>query len=383
MNSTRILIAEDEGIVAANMELRLQSLGYDVVSIVDSGEQAVQQALTQRPDLVLMDIRLAGTMDGVSAAGLIRKRLDLPVVYLTAYTDDETIERAKQTEPYGYIVKPFDARALHTTIAMALHKHSRHSQIQQRQTVDVQRQKVELLTSVATGLAAEFGDLLTVILGSTSALLFEPPADPSARQFIGLIDTAARRAADLIQQMLAYTGQGRLFVQQTDLNELVREVCGQFSPAPDVELRQQLAPDLPLLIIDAEQIRQVLRALLANAIEAIGDGAGTITVSSERQQLAREFIARTYLAPELPPGDYVALRISDSGVGMDERTQERLFEPFFSTKLPGRGLGLAVALGIVSSHRGVIDVVSAPEQGTTISVLLPVGLQVAPDWQNT
>jgi signal transduction histidine kinase len=370
MSPARVLIAEDESIVAANLQLRLESLGYAVVGSVDSGEEAVRQAEALRPDLVLMDIRLTGTLDGVAAAAQIRAQLDIPIIYLTAYTDDQTLERAKPTEPYGYLIKPFDTRELHTATMLALYKHSR----EKLRAIDWQRQKVELLAGVAAGLGAEFGDLLTVILGSTSAILADPPQDAVLRKFIGMIDTAARRAADLIQQMLAYTGQGRTYVEPSELNLLVEQVLAQFELEPGLVLRRELAPDLPSLYIDTEQIRQVLRSLLANAVEALAERTGGITVGTARRTLERSFIEQSYLAPRLQAGEYVELSVADSGIGMDEATRARMFEPFFSTKLPGRGMGLAVALGVVTGHQGIIDVRSAPGQGTTVCVLLPVRL---------
>ena len=123
MTQARILVVEDESIVALDIQDRLKSLGYDVPATVASGERAVEQAGALRPDLVLMDIRLQGRMDGVEAADLIRQRFGIPVIYLTANADHPTVQRAKVTEPFGYVIKPFEERELHTTIEVALYKH--------------------------------------------------------------------------------------------------------------------------------------------------------------------------------------------------------------------------------------------------------------------
>jgi CheY-like chemotaxis protein len=122
MFDARILIVEDEGIQALDMQHRLTALGYPVPVIASSGEEALQKTEETRPDLVLMDIMLPGKIDGVTAAELIRARYDAPVIYITAYADEDTLHRAKVTEPYGYIVKPFKERELHITIDMALYK---------------------------------------------------------------------------------------------------------------------------------------------------------------------------------------------------------------------------------------------------------------------
>ena len=129
----RLLIVEDEGIVALNIQNRLKGLGYSVVATVSSGEEAIQVAGETRPDLILMDIKLDGKVDGIEAAAEIHRLFHLPVVYLTAYTNDETLNRAKLTEPYGYILKPFEARDLCTTIEVALYKYQMEQQLRERE----------------------------------------------------------------------------------------------------------------------------------------------------------------------------------------------------------------------------------------------------------
>ncbi|MCI0497902.1 MAG: PAS domain S-box protein [Thermoplasmata archaeon] len=123
MTATRVLIVEDESIVAMDIQTTLESLGYEVVGTASTGERAIVLAEEKRPDLILMDIVLKGDMDGVEAAQQVHSILDIPIVYLTAYSDDRTLQRAKLTEPFGYILKPFEERELHTNIEMALHKH--------------------------------------------------------------------------------------------------------------------------------------------------------------------------------------------------------------------------------------------------------------------
>lgn len=132
MGRAKILIVEDENIVAFNIQHRLESLGYVVTAIINSGEAAIQSVAQNPPELVLMDIKLKGKVNGIEAAAKIRNRFQIPIVYLTAYRDNETIERAKLTEPYGYILKPFEARDLCTTIEVALYNHQMQQQRQER-----------------------------------------------------------------------------------------------------------------------------------------------------------------------------------------------------------------------------------------------------------
>ncbi len=133
MNSTQILVVEDDGIVALGLRNRLENLGYRVPLMVPYGEEAVEKAVEIQPDLVLMDIRLKGKMDGIEAAQQIRERCDIPVIYLTAYADEKTLDRAKVTQPYGYILKPIEERELHSTIEMALYKHEMERRLKENE----------------------------------------------------------------------------------------------------------------------------------------------------------------------------------------------------------------------------------------------------------
>lgn len=128
MKATRILVVEDEAIVAMVIKKRLMNLGYSVSGVAATGKDAITKVEGTFPDLVLMDIMLKGDMDGIEAADEIRKRFSIPVVYLTAHSDENTLERAKLTEPYGYILKPFTERDLSSNIEIAIHKHLREKQ---------------------------------------------------------------------------------------------------------------------------------------------------------------------------------------------------------------------------------------------------------------
>jgi PAS domain S-box-containing protein len=149
MFDARILIVEDEGILALDLQLRLQNLGYTVPDIVSTGEGAVLKAEETHPDLVLMDIMLQGKMDGVTAAEQIHSRLDIPIIFLTAYADEDTLSRAKVTEPYGYLVKPFKERDLHISIDMALYKHK-----MERKLKDSQKWFATTLSSIGDAVIA-------------------------------------------------------------------------------------------------------------------------------------------------------------------------------------------------------------------------------------
>jgi len=129
MANERILVVEDNAVIAENIKMALTDLGYSVPSLVSSGEKAIERAGVVSPDLILMDIHLAGEIDGVEAADHIKASTDIPVIYLTAYADEELLARAKTTEPYGYLLKPFHDHELHATIQIALYKHRMNRQL--------------------------------------------------------------------------------------------------------------------------------------------------------------------------------------------------------------------------------------------------------------
>ncbi|HSP89023.1 MAG TPA: adenylate/guanylate cyclase domain-containing protein [Ignavibacteriaceae bacterium] len=138
----KILIAEDETIIAIDIKSTLQKIGYSVLEIATSGEKVIELLSVSKPDLILMDISLAGNLDGIETTEIISKKYDLPVVYLTALTNNETLERARVTEPFGYLLKPFDERNLHSTIEMALYKHKVDSELKKR-TKELEDEKIK------------------------------------------------------------------------------------------------------------------------------------------------------------------------------------------------------------------------------------------------
>lgn len=131
MARARILVVEDEGIIAEDLRMGLEEMGYDVVAVVSTGEDAVREAEEKHPDLVLMDVVLHGDMDGIEAADRIHVNLDIPVIYLTAYSDEKILERAKVAEPFGYMIKPIRERDLYSTIEMALFKHEMQKRLRE------------------------------------------------------------------------------------------------------------------------------------------------------------------------------------------------------------------------------------------------------------
>ncbi|MCL4870762.1 MAG: PAS domain S-box protein [Anaerolineae bacterium] len=247
----------------------------------------------------------------------------------------------------------------------------------------LQMQKMESLGILAGGIAHDFNNLLVAMLGQASVALVKMGPDDRARPHIEKVKKAAERAAALTHQLLAYSGGGQFNVQPLQLNDLIQDNIHFFELAvpPSVRLETQLDQQLPLIEADAGQMQQVLMNLILNGAEAIGGNRGVVHLSTEQYYLEGGEQAARYgqlTKQPLPSGDYVCVQITDNGSGMSQEVLSRIFDPFFSTKATGRGLGMAAVLGIIRGHQGGITVASQPGQGTTYRLLFPVMTQTMP-----
>jgi PAS domain S-box-containing protein len=234
--------------------------------------------------------------------------------------------------------------------------------------------RIDSLGVLAGGIAHEFNNLLTSILGFAGLAKAElPESNVPARGHLSQIELAAGRAAALCSQMLASAGRGRFLIELVDLSQLVRQslvVLKAAVPKPLV-LACELAPALPRVNVDAAQIRQAITNLVTNAAEALEGRSGIITLNTGTHELDDAYFAKCVECPGRAPGEYVCLEVSDNGPGIDPEISGRIFEPFFSTKFPGRGLGLAAVLGIVRGHQGALHFSSTPGKGCTFRISLP------------
>jgi len=234
-------------------------------------------------------------------------------------------------------------------------------------------EKLESLAVLAAGIAHDYNNLLTGVLGNTSLVIQELPRSSTARDKVRQIELAAERAATLSDQLLAYAGEEQLALRTLEVNDLMsglRNLLRKIVPE-HVELELQLNRDLPPVDVDPAQMRQVILNLVQNGCEAIGERAGVVTVRTATVDADRRYLEDAVLDEALPPGRYTLFEVSDSGSGVDREMRQRIFDPFYSTKGSGRGLGLATALGIVRAHRGTIKVYSEVARGSTFEVLLP------------
>jgi len=494
MEQKRILVVEDESIVANDIRRTLELLGYHVDNL-SSGEEALSYVAQEPPDLIVMDIVLDGDIDGIDAAEQVKIGYRIPVVYLTSHSDPHTIEKVRHTSPYGYVLKPFDEKTLSTTIEIALQQREMEQKLEESEerfrslfenhpdavlafdsdgrcmnfngaslslfdlgpeemsslyhidlVTDANRnefvrsfdaarkgtpqrahriqsicrdgtsrileitflpvtinavnvgvyaiaqdvtdivharelqkkldarlrqvQKMEAIGTLAGGIAHDFNNLLMAIQGRTSLLLLEigDPASPF-RDHLSHIEEIVYSGVSLTRQLLSIARGGKVDMSPMNLNDIVQKSADMFGRTKkEMRMHAKYEQEIWPVIADRGQIDQVLLNLFVNAWQAM-PGGGNMYLSTENVSLSDDE-ARIFHAT---PGDYVVLSITDTGVGMDEETQQHIFEPFFTTKEleRGSGLGLASVYGIVKQHDGFVDVTSSPGTGSTFAIYLP------------
>ncbi len=488
LNTPRILIVEDQNIVAMDIQNRLKSLNYIVTAIASSGAGAIKRAEETSPDLVLMDIMLKGDMDGIGAAQQIRTRFNIPVVYLTAYADSNTLQRAKLTEPFGYILKPFEERELHTTIEMALYRHKMEKQLKEREqwfsttlksiadavittdkngnisfvnpvaekltgwnqeetlnknigevfnifdletgehinqplskiinatvpqlqeTVSLsskdgiqiiiedsiapikddnneiigvviifrditskkkmeeelqKTQKLESIGILAGGIAHDFNNILTAVVGNISLAKMKVNNDDRIYELLDEAENAAFQAKDLTQQLLTFSKGGSPVKKVVPIKDLLERTTKFALRGSNLRCLFNFTDDLWPVEIDESQINQVIHNLVINADQAMPQG-GTIVITAENMLSSQK---NNFLP--IKDLDYVKIAIHDEGIGIPEKNISRIFDPYFSTKQKGSGLGLTISFSIINKHDGIITVDSKLGAGSTFYIYIP------------
>jgi PAS domain S-box-containing protein len=499
----RVLLVEDERIPAFNLQQGLRRLGYDVPSIAPSGAKALELIERDQPDIVLMDIHLEGDIDGIETAGRIPQERMIPVIYLTAYSEESTLKRAAETKPYGYLLKPFSDRELHATIQMAMQRHAtelalRNSEAELRRSredfrflfrdsplpmwvydlettkfidvndaalatygysrdeflartvfdirpaedvpqvrnllgldapeyleasglrhmrkngeiivvdvfshalkfderparvsvaIDVTRRneaeeqlrqamKMEAVGQLTGGVAHDFNNLLAIIQGNLELLSEKLPLTPQTAEMMQHALSAGERGAILTQRLLAFSRQQPLEPRQVKLGEFIRRelILLNRTLSESIQISAKIAPDVWPVLIDPGQLGNAIVNLAVNARDAMPDG-GLLIIGAENTALDDAYAQDN---PEVTPGDYVLLSVTDNGTGMTPDVVKHVFEPFFTTKPVGRGtgLGLSMVFGFVKQSGGHIKVYSELGRGTAIKMYLPRANSGAPE----
>ncbi len=270
----------------------------------------------------------------------------------------------------GYIVSCFDITDFKNAHAAAL-----------------SRQKLESLGVLTAGIAHDFNNLLGSIHAEAELAEVElglgarMEGELEAGSGLRAIKTISMRASEIVRQLMIYSGYEKPDFEPVNLSEIVQDMLEllHVSSSKHATLKINLAGTLPLVMANGPQMRQVVMNLVINASDAVGENAGLIEVSTFAA-VATNPILRN--GGSLPQGSYVVLGVSDTGVGMTKEAQTRIFDPFYTTKFAGRGLGLAVVHGIVAAHRGVIDLESAPGAGTSFHIYFPCAAEAEESGQS-
>lgn len=477
----RIVICEDERIVALDIRAFLQRNGYEVPALFASAEDLLDAVGGLEPDLVLMDIHLQGAMDGVEAAAILLERWAVPVILLTAYADGPTIERAKLTHPYAYILKPYDERELRTAISIGLYRASMEKRLRtseeryrglfeqglaaamlaepggriletnnafaalspgaervqdfladpgdaerlleamrsgdsygpaelrvgrsdgaeawvllsaapiqlsdgtkayQFQAVDVTErksladqllhaQKLSALGRFAGGVAHDFNNVLTAVMGYSRLLRTDLEDEGHSLQELDGIDQAAKRAAALSRQLLLFSRREEIKPTAFKLSELAREDERMLSRiiGDSATLVMRSLADDDMVRADRARVEQAVVNLIANARDATRRG-GRIYLATGTVRYDEEAMGAF---ERVPAGDWSYIEVADEGSGIPPELREKVFQPFFTTKPAdrGTGLGLSTVAGIVRQADGRIELSSEPGAGTTMRLLFP------------
>lgn len=500
----RVLVVEDEALVAEDLRETLDAMGHRVVAVTDRGDHALLLAEELRPDLVLLDIRIRGALDGVQVAERIVGSLDIPTVFVTANADLATLDRATRAQPYGFVLKPFNERELRAAVGVALYRHRAERRLRQmeswlsttlqsigdaviatdrdgrvsfmnvtaefltgwtrtealgralhevfdvhspsgetdvaamveqvlrdgvvfyltrdfylrtrgghlvpiddsiapiraeakpidgvvvifRDRSEAQReasareemeqrlrdsQRMESLGLLAGGVAHDFNNILAAIAGHASLERELAVDGTELAESLDVITDAARRGAELCTQLLTYAGRSRTMLQPMELRAFVGASVRllRVSIPKSIELVPELGDDTRGVMVDPGQLQQVVMNLVLNAADALKGAAGRITLRTGFARLDADALRRARVGADLAPGDFVFLEVADDGPGIAPAVLQRIFEPFFSTRGTGRGLGLSAVLGIVRAHQGALMVHTAPGEGATFRLCLP------------
>jgi len=404
-----ILLIEDELQLRANLQILLQSAGYQVTTAAN-GAEGLQQLREQPFDLVITDLVMPG-VDGFQVMDDLRDHSpETVVVAMTGYASTESAIQALRKGAYDYLTKPLDVDLMYSVVARAMEKVrlqkdlqrslaevqareeqllKAHNELEQRveertaalaqanaalveQIAERQRmedellkvRKIESLGVFAAGIAHDFNNLLTGILGYISLAQVVARIDAKVIAYLSEAEQACQRATALTQQLLTFAKGGAPVRHTVSMVELLKESVGFALRGANVRGDIQMAADLWPVDVDAGQMSQVVHNVVLNAVQAM-PGGGTIEVRAEN-------IAFEADAPfPLVEGQYVQITLQDYGCGIPKEVLSNIFDPYFTTKAEGSGLGLATAYAIVTKHDGYITVTSEVGLGTTVVIYLP------------
>lgn len=390
MKKAEILIVEDDLLTATVIQKYLTTNGYDVTAIASNADDAFNEISKVKPDLILMDIFLRNSIDGIEIARIIREKYDIPVIYLTADSSEDTIARAKITEPFGYLVKPVDSKILITNVELTIQKQLSHNnkilealrikndeleqkvkertyeltktnvelknEIKQRKLAEEALKKAERLATVgkmSAILAHEIRNPLNSIKINTDILSETLELNENKRRRFNIIRKEINRLDNLVKEVLLYSRQVNLVYTEFNIFNLVENILAQLKPHFE-EKKIKIINNIDKIPVkaDSEKLKQVFINLILNSVDAVPDVDGVIEFYSENAD------------------GKIGIYVKDNGYGISE--PEKVFEPFFTTKNLGTGLGLPISQNIVEQHSGSMKVVNSVQGETIFCITFPI-----------
>ncbi len=362
MGKIKILIVEDEFLIARGLARKLDKLGYEVVDIVASGAEAIQRTAEHYPDLILMDIVIEGEIDGIETASQIYKSYFIPVIYVTAYADDQTLKRAQGTGSYGYLLKPYKDRELHATIQMALSKHQQAIELQY--SLARAEKKSQEKTQQFSQASHNLRNRMTVIQALTGILhqygerLTPEKRQKNLEQILASIQNMDEIIEDVVFLIRSESAQYQFNPEAVDIHKFCQDLIAESQVIATSQQTLTFKSDGNhySVILDIKLLHYILTNLLSNAVKYSPKG-GVISLEVCTEE------------------SYVIFRVQDQGIGIPPNYLTKLFQQFERASnvgnIKGTGLGLSIVKQAVDLHNGEVTVESTLGVGTTFTVKLP------------
>jgi len=359
MSQPSILIVEDENISAMSLKRRLIRLGYSVAGVASTAKAAVRLTYEKRPQLVLMDIALKGKGDGVQAARRINA-LNIPVVYLSALSDEATLNRAKRTDPSGFLVKPLEERSLHAAIQMALHKHDEDSKLK-TELMEIKKTEEELETFAATA-SHDLREPLRTMACYVRLIELESEnqLSPKLKEYLRFVVDAAPRLQTLVRDLQSYSKIGKEAAgpEMVDCNNAYDDAVSNLEALISDTGAELTCDPLPKVLSREGEMTQVFQNILGNALKYRTTKKPLIHTTAVRVEGAWQF------------------SVSDNGIGIPPEATEKIFRPFLrlhsKNEYEGTGIGLSICKKIVAKQGGRIWAKSSGKDGSEFLFTVPL-----------
>ncbi|MDH5604817.1 MAG: response regulator [Cyclobacteriaceae bacterium] len=358
----KVLIVEDEALIAFSLKERLEGYGYSVSDIIDQGEDVLQSINRNCPDIILMDINLKGKMNGIETTRDIQQKKDIPVVFLTSYSNKSIIEEALEASPYGYVVKTIDDYNLNTTIKVTLRRHYKFREIYSKLKEDLREMNVKVKRA-----NIEMGhftyNLSHTIRGPIASMLglvelFKKEPDNKQREdCLVMMKDVMLKLDNHIHNIIEFNEciNSKIVIEKTDVKKIIENTINTLKHAPNftkvqfiIEVERER-----VFYLDRQKISVLLKNLISNAIHFINNNGSNSYIK---------------ISVTTDVKGKVLIKVADNGLGIDESIQKKVFDMFYrgNERSKGEGLGLYIVREIVKKLNGEIWMNSSREKGTTI-----------------